>query len=431
MAVQPPDIEIDGRAGPMRRADRAAQTVAVALLGASRSVRLRIAKAGKDLQQLGIVRDHLDLGPRGGGLLDRRSQRGRVDQHHVSGHRAAAAQRGRIHRVMGERVTYTVTAGAVPDADGVLYAELPSGRYARAALLYLFSEAWVTERATVDLGMCTHQYLAALGVSKGGVTYREAVRQLNLVAAVRTPMGRRRGALADRSAVDLGVLAVRGALDAVPSVREDVAQVVVGNVIQAGSGQNVARQVSLGAGLAHDVPATTVNEVCGSGLKAVVLGAQLIQLGRAEVVVAAGTESMTRAPLVSAYDDGTRSYGEPRPSLMTDALEDAFTGTPMGLTAEALAPDGLIEAVSVREARAFACCVAEWLNRNPVRSPPGRCHGCGEAEHGHDPLLPFGTEPTGHAWLHSRCWPAWHSRRKAEAIAALSIFEIHETRTSP
>lgn len=155
-----------------------------------------------------------------------------------------------------------------------------------------------------------------------------------LVAAVRTPMGRRRGALADRSAVDLGVLAVRGALDAVPDVREDVAQVIVGNVIQAGSGQNVARQISLGAGLAHEVPATTVNEVCGSGLKAVVLAAQLVQLGRAEVVIAAGTESMTRAPLVSAYDAETRSYGEARPSLMTDALEDAFTGMPMGLTAE-------------------------------------------------------------------------------------------------
>jgi hypothetical protein len=83
------------------------------------------------------------------------------------------------------------------------------------------------------------------------------------------------------------------------------------------------------------------------------------------------------------------------------------------------------------EARAFTCCIAEWLNRNPVRSPPGRCHGCGEAEHGQDPLLPFGTDPTGHAWLHSRCWPAWHVSRKAEAIAALSIFEIHETRTSP
>lgn len=83
------------------------------------------------------------------------------------------------------------------------------------------------------------------------------------------------------------------------------------------------------------------------------------------------------------------------------------------------------------EARAFACCVAKWLNRNPVRSPPGRCHGCGEAEHGQDALLPLGTEPTGHAWLHSRCWPAWHAGRKAEAVAALSILEIYETRTSP
>jgi hypothetical protein len=83
------------------------------------------------------------------------------------------------------------------------------------------------------------------------------------------------------------------------------------------------------------------------------------------------------------------------------------------------------------EVRAFACCVAEWLNRNPVRSPPGRCHGCGEAEHGQDPLLPFGIETTGHAWLHSRCWPVWHASRKAEAVAALANFEIHQTRISP
>jgi hypothetical protein len=76
------------------------------------------------------------------------------------------------------------------------------------------------------------------------------------------------------------------------------------------------------------------------------------------------------------------------------------------------------------EARAFACCVAEWLNRNPVRSPPGRCHGCGEAEHSQDALLPFGTEATGHAWLHSRCWNAWREARKAEAVAALSAFGI-------
>ena len=83
------------------------------------------------------------------------------------------------------------------------------------------------------------------------------------------------------------------------------------------------------------------------------------------------------------------------------------------------------------EASAFACCVADWLNRNPVRSPPGRCLGCGEAEHGQDPLLPFGVETTGHAWLHAPCWPVWHASRKAEAVAALSTFGIPEMRTSP
>jgi len=76
------------------------------------------------------------------------------------------------------------------------------------------------------------------------------------------------------------------------------------------------------------------------------------------------------------------------------------------------------------DTRAFACCVAEWLNRNPVCSPPGRCLGCGAGEHAHDPLLPFGTEPTGHAWLHSRCWPAWYAGRKTEAVAAFSSMGI-------
>jgi len=78
------------------------------------------------------------------------------------------------------------------------------------------------------------------------------------------------------------------------------------------------------------------------------------------------------------------------------------------------------------EGRAFVCCVAEWLNRNPVRSPPGRCLGCGEVETDHDPLLPFGTAPTGHAWLHSRCWSVWHASRKAEAVVALSTFGIQK-----
>ena len=77
------------------------------------------------------------------------------------------------------------------------------------------------------------------------------------------------------------------------------------------------------------------------------------------------------------------------------------------------------------EARAFACCVVEWLNRNPVRSPPGRCLGCGDSEHAHDPLLPFGVEPTGHIWLHSSCWPAWHDTRKAKAMSALAAMGIN------
>jgi hypothetical protein len=73
------------------------------------------------------------------------------------------------------------------------------------------------------------------------------------------------------------------------------------------------------------------------------------------------------------------------------------------------------------EARAFECCVVEWLNRNPVRSPPDRCRGCGGSQEADDKLLPYGTEPTGHAWLHSRCWGAWHANRKTEAVAVLSL----------
>jgi hypothetical protein len=76
------------------------------------------------------------------------------------------------------------------------------------------------------------------------------------------------------------------------------------------------------------------------------------------------------------------------------------------------------------EARAFACCVAEWLNRNPVRSPPDRCLRCGGGDYAHDALLPFGTDQTDLAWLHSRCWDAWHAGRQAEAVAALSTCGI-------
>jgi hypothetical protein len=78
------------------------------------------------------------------------------------------------------------------------------------------------------------------------------------------------------------------------------------------------------------------------------------------------------------------------------------------------------------EALAHACCVSEWLNRTPVNSPNGHCLGCGESEHDHDLLLPFGTETTGHAWLHQRCWEAWRTRRNAEAAAALADMGIEQ-----
>jgi hypothetical protein len=76
------------------------------------------------------------------------------------------------------------------------------------------------------------------------------------------------------------------------------------------------------------------------------------------------------------------------------------------------------------EARAFACCMVAWMNRNFVRSPPGRCLVCDCGDHHHDLLLPYGIEPIGYAWLHSRCWPAWHASRKSEAVAALKALGI-------
>jgi len=76
------------------------------------------------------------------------------------------------------------------------------------------------------------------------------------------------------------------------------------------------------------------------------------------------------------------------------------------------------------EAQAFACCVVEWLNRNPERSPAGRCLGCGDREHAHDPLLPYGVEPAGYVWLHSSCWPTWYAARQAKAVSTLTAMGI-------
>jgi hypothetical protein len=80
------------------------------------------------------------------------------------------------------------------------------------------------------------------------------------------------------------------------------------------------------------------------------------------------------------------------------------------------------------ETQAFACCVVEWLNPNPVRSQTGRCLGCGDRGYAHDPLPPYGVEPTGHAWLHWRCWPVWHNARRGWAIVSLAAMGIYQKR---
>ena len=83
------------------------------------------------------------------------------------------------------------------------------------------------------------------------------------------------------------------------------------------------------------------------------------------------------------------------------------------------------------EVRAFACCAAEWLLRNPARSAAGQCGHCGSGDRAHDPLLPFGTEASGHVWLHSRCWSCWHESRMAEAAAALAAMASRRRQEPP
>jgi acetyl-CoA C-acetyltransferase len=160
-----------------------------------------------------------------------------------------------------------------------------------------------------------------------------------IVSAVRTPIGTMGGAIAGVSAVDLGAVAVRAALERARVPLPEVGEVIMGNVLQAGLGQNVARQVSLKAGLSQETPCTTVNKVCGSGLKAVAMAAQAIRAGDAGIVVAGGTESMDRAPyLLEKARYGYRmGNGELVDAMIRDGLWCALTGQHMGLTAEAVA----------------------------------------------------------------------------------------------
>lgn len=163
------------------------------------------------------------------------------------------------------------------------------------------------------------------------------LKEVVILDAVRTPIGKYKGSLTNVSAVDLGATAIKGLLEKNPAATEGIDQVIMGNVLSAGLGQNIARQSAVQAGLEYTVPATTVNEVCGSGLKAVIMAQQLIQLGEANLVIAGGTENMSQAPLVKKYDSETNDYLEPVNSMLVDGLTDAYSQAHMGLTAENVA----------------------------------------------------------------------------------------------
>lgn len=157
-----------------------------------------------------------------------------------------------------------------------------------------------------------------------------------ILSAARTPVGKLLGALKDLSAVDLGVIAARAAIERAGIDPAEVDEVIMGNVVQAANGQNPARQVALRSGVPDAVGALTVNKVCGSGLKAVMLAANGIRLGEIELAVAGGMESMTNAPYIlkRAREGYRMGNGELIDSMIHDGLWCAFDNWHMGNTGE-------------------------------------------------------------------------------------------------
>lgn len=160
-------------------------------------------------------------------------------------------------------------------------------------------------------------------------------KKVVIVAAVRTPIGSFMGGLANVSAPQLGAAAIKGALDKINLDPNLVDEVLMGNVIQAGVGQAPARQAALFAGLKNTVPCTTINKVCASGMKAVMMAAQAIQTGDAEIVVAGGMENMSLIPHYTHLRSGTK-FG---PATLTDGMQrdglvDAYDNQAMGVYAD-------------------------------------------------------------------------------------------------
>ncbi|HEQ9794847.1 TPA: acetyl-CoA C-acetyltransferase [Streptococcus pyogenes] len=161
-------------------------------------------------------------------------------------------------------------------------------------------------------------------------------KEVVITSAYRTPIGNFGGVFKSLSAVDLGVTVVTKILADTGLKSDVIDEVIFGNVLHAGLGQNVARQVALNAGLSYDTPAFTIDMVCGSGLKAVELGAQKIQTGNADIVLVGGTENMSQAPYVLQGQRWGSRMGDSKvvDTMLKDGLSDAFAGYHMGITAE-------------------------------------------------------------------------------------------------
>lgn len=165
------------------------------------------------------------------------------------------------------------------------------------------------------------------------------MKEVVIMSAKRTPIGKFGGQLASLTAVDLGTIAAKAAIQAAGIEADQIDQAIFGNVLQAGSGQNVARQIALNSGLAQTSVAMTVNEVCGSGLKAIRLAQSAIVMGDADVVLVGGTESMSQAPYLNNGMRFGSKFGDQTvvDSISSEGLNDAFTNKPMGITAENVA----------------------------------------------------------------------------------------------
>ena len=162
-----------------------------------------------------------------------------------------------------------------------------------------------------------------------------------IISAKRTPIGAFLGSLSTFTAPQLGSIAIKAAIDAAGLPLDAVSEVIMGNVLTAGIGQAPARQAALGAGLPDSVPCMTINKVCGSGLKAVMLADQAIRCGDAEIVIAGGQESMTNAPYLLPKGRTGYRYGNGQviDSMQFDGLTDAYQFQPMGDFAEDCASD--------------------------------------------------------------------------------------------